>query len=208
MPVKIRLRRVGRKKQPSYRIVVADSRTPRDGAYVDSIGFYNPRRHPAELRLDMDSLDEWLNKGAQPTETVASLIRKARRGGDTKVAFLKEEERPPVTAAVAESVSAASEAVSAPASDAAAPPAETAPLATETSAEEEAAVEEAAAAAEPEARAPTRKPAKPGSKGSGEAKVSTAAPKAESAPAPEEAETEEPAAAEGGGAEAEERSAE
>lgn len=203
MPVRIRLRRVGRKKQPSYRIIVADSHTPRDGAYVDSIGFYNPRRHPAELRLDLDSLDDWLNKGAQPTETVASLIRKARRGGDAKVAFLKEDERPPVTAAVAESVSAASEAVSAPAPEGATA---TAPLATETSAAEEAAVEEAASAAEPEASAPTRKAPKAGSKGSGEAKTS-AAPRAESAPAPEEAEAEEPAA-EGGGAESGEKSAE
>lgn len=87
MAVKIRLRRVGRKKQASYRIVVVDVEAPRDGAYVEAIGFYNPRRDPAELRMDLDRIDAWLSDGAQPTDTVASLIRKARKGGDDKVAF-------------------------------------------------------------------------------------------------------------------------
>lgn len=88
MPVRIRLRRVGRKKQPSYRIVVADSRNPRDGAYVESLGFYNPRRQPAELRLDLAKVDYWLERGAQPTETAAALIRKARKGGDKTVRLI------------------------------------------------------------------------------------------------------------------------
>jgi len=79
MPVRIRLRRVGRKKQPSYRIVVADSRTPRSGAYLDNVGFYNPRRDPMELRVDLTKVDEWMGRGAELTETVASLVRKARR---------------------------------------------------------------------------------------------------------------------------------
>ena len=94
MSVRIRLRRVGRKKQPSYRIVVADSRNPRDGAYVDSLGFYNPRRQPAELRLDLAKVDYWLERGAQPTETAASLIRKARKGGDASVVLVQAPEEP------------------------------------------------------------------------------------------------------------------
>lgn len=87
MAVRIRLRRVGRKKQPSYRIVVADSAAPRDGNYLDAVGFYNPRTNPAELRLDLEKADEWIGKGALPTDTVASLIRKARVGGDATVGY-------------------------------------------------------------------------------------------------------------------------
>ena len=89
MSVRIRLRRVGRKKQPSYRIVVAESANPRGGTYVDSIGFYNPRRQPAELVLDLEKVDYWLARGAEPTATAASLIRKARRGGDKSVALVQ-----------------------------------------------------------------------------------------------------------------------
>lgn len=91
MAVRIRLRRVGRKKQPSYRIVVAEASTPRDGAYVDTVGFYNPRRQPAELRMDLDKVDHWLELGAELTNTAASLVRKARKGGDAKVALLTRE---------------------------------------------------------------------------------------------------------------------
>jgi small subunit ribosomal protein S16 len=79
MPVRIRLRRVGRKKQPSYRIVVAESHTPRDGAYLDNVGFYNPRREPVELRVDLSKVDEWVGRGAELTPTVASLVRRIRR---------------------------------------------------------------------------------------------------------------------------------
>ncbi|MGH7575691.1 MAG: 30S ribosomal protein S16, partial [Longimicrobiales bacterium] len=75
MSVRIRLRRIGRKKQPSYRLVVADSATPRDGAYLDAVGFYNPRMQPAELRLDLDRVDRWLSRGADMSDTVASLVR-------------------------------------------------------------------------------------------------------------------------------------
>lgn len=89
MSVRIRLRRVGRKKQPSYRIVVAEAKNPRDGTYVDSLGFYNPRRRPAELRLDLARVDYWLERGAEPTATAASLIRKARKGGDEAVALVQ-----------------------------------------------------------------------------------------------------------------------
>jgi small subunit ribosomal protein S16 len=88
MPVKIRLRRIGRKKQPYYRVVVTDSTSPRDGAYLDSVGFYNPTRQPAELRLDLAKVDEWTGKGAQMTPTVRSLLRKARQGGDAKVELM------------------------------------------------------------------------------------------------------------------------
>jgi small subunit ribosomal protein S16 len=87
MSLRIRLRRVGRKKQPSYRIVVANSAAPRDGTYIDDVGFYNPRTKPAELRLDIEKLDSWVSKGATLTDTTASLVRKARRGGDAKVAL-------------------------------------------------------------------------------------------------------------------------
>ena len=101
MSVKIRLRRVGRKRQPSYRIVVADSANPRGGEYLDTVGFYNPRTQPAELRLDLSKVDQWLGKGADMSDTAASLIRKARKGGDPSVllrevgaASLKASEMP------------------------------------------------------------------------------------------------------------------
>ena len=85
MSVKIRLRRVGRKRQPSYRVVVARTADPRGGEYLDTVGFYNPRTQPAELRLDLNKIDQWLSKGAEMSETAASLIRKARKGGDKSV---------------------------------------------------------------------------------------------------------------------------
>ena len=73
--LKIRLRRVGMKKQPSYRIVVADSRAPRDGAYVDWIGHYNPRTDPPTVQLNEDKAAKWLQNGAQPTEAVGRMLR-------------------------------------------------------------------------------------------------------------------------------------
>jgi small subunit ribosomal protein S16 len=87
MPIRIRLRRMGRKKQPHYRVVVADSDSPRDGRFVESLGYYRPLSHPARLVLDMERVEYWESKGAQPTETVASLLRKARKGGDASVAM-------------------------------------------------------------------------------------------------------------------------
>jgi small subunit ribosomal protein S16 len=80
MAVKIRLRRTGRKKQPSYRLVVADSATPRNGQYLDSLGTYNPLVKPADLRIDLEKVERWLANGAELSDT-ASLIRKARLGG-------------------------------------------------------------------------------------------------------------------------------
>lgn len=86
MAVKIRLRRVGRKKQPSYRMVVIESENPRGGAYLDTVGYYNPQRKPAQLNIDLSKIDEWLGRGATMSETTESLVRKARRGGDKSVA--------------------------------------------------------------------------------------------------------------------------
>lgn len=86
MSIKIRLRRMGRKKQPHYRVVVADTDSPRDGRFVESLGYYKPLTHPARLVLDMERVEYWEGKGALPTPTVASLLRKARRGGDDSVA--------------------------------------------------------------------------------------------------------------------------
>jgi small subunit ribosomal protein S16 len=86
MAVKIRLRRTGRKKQPSYRLVVAEATSPRDGQYLDAVGTYNPLTKPADLRIDLEKVDRWLASGAEMTNTVASLVRKARRGGDQTVA--------------------------------------------------------------------------------------------------------------------------
>ena len=98
MSVRIRLRRVGRKKQPSYRIVVADARRPRGGEYLDTLGFYNPRRQPAELRLDLEKTEAWLKRGAEPTATAATLIRKARRGGDRTVVLVSVPDAASATA--------------------------------------------------------------------------------------------------------------
>ena len=75
--VKIRLRRMGAKKAPFYRIVVADSRYPRDGRFIEEIGFYNPTVDPAELKVDVDRAQAWIKTGAQPTETVRALLKKA-----------------------------------------------------------------------------------------------------------------------------------
>jgi small subunit ribosomal protein S16 len=74
--VRIRLRRVGRKKQPSYRIVVADSRSPRDGRYIEVIGFYNPRTEPATMTIKEDRALYWLSVGAQPSEAVQRILNK------------------------------------------------------------------------------------------------------------------------------------
>ncbi len=77
MAVKMRLRRVGAKKAPSYRIVVADSRSPRDGRFIEQVGFYDPLKNPAEIKFDNEKAAQWLKNGAQPTETVRSLLKKA-----------------------------------------------------------------------------------------------------------------------------------
>ncbi len=102
MSLRIRLRRVGRKKQPSYRMVVTDGAVRRDGPYVDDVGFYNPRTKPAELRLDIEKIETWVGKGATLSDTAASLLRKAKKGGDAKVAYKVASAEPEAPAPVAE----------------------------------------------------------------------------------------------------------
>ena len=108
--VRIRLRRVGRKKQPSYRIVVADKRSPRDGRYIEVIGFYNPRTEPATMKIDEARALHWLSVGAQPSEAVQRILNKLgtqgrferlRQGEDMEAliqeAIEEEAEREPVS---------------------------------------------------------------------------------------------------------------
>lgn len=77
MSTRIRLRRMGRNKRPFYRIVVVDSRKPRDGEYIESLGYYNPLAQPAEVNIDEGKVVSWLDKGASPSDTVLSLFKKA-----------------------------------------------------------------------------------------------------------------------------------
>ncbi|MBO4894742.1 MAG: 30S ribosomal protein S16 [Clostridia bacterium] len=77
MAVKIRLRRMGAKKTPFYRVVVADSRYPRDGRFIEEIGTYNPLTEPAEIKIDLEKANQWIANGAQPTDTVKALLKKA-----------------------------------------------------------------------------------------------------------------------------------
>ena len=77
MAVKIRLRRMGQKKAPFYRIVVADSRSPRDGKFIDEIGTYDPTRNPSAINVDEEAARKWLANGAQPTETVSKIFKVA-----------------------------------------------------------------------------------------------------------------------------------
>ena len=76
MAVKIRLKRMGAKQRPFYRIVAADSKSPRDGKFIETIGTYNPVSNPAEVKIDKELALKWLNNGAQPTDTVKALFRK------------------------------------------------------------------------------------------------------------------------------------
>ena len=77
MAVKIRLRRMGAKKAPFYRVVVADSRYPRDGRFIEEIGYYNPLEEPAVIKIDTEKAEKWIANGAQPTDTVKALQKKA-----------------------------------------------------------------------------------------------------------------------------------
>ena len=76
MAVKIRLRRMGAKKAPFYRVVVADSRYPRDGRFIEEIGYYNPMKEPVEIKIDAEKAQKWIANGAQPTDTVKVLLKK------------------------------------------------------------------------------------------------------------------------------------
>ncbi len=98
MPAKIRLQRQGRKRYAYYHIVIADSRAPRDGRYIERIGSYNPNTNPATIDLDFDKALDWLNKGAQPTDTARAILSykgvmymKHLQGGVAKGAFSEEE---------------------------------------------------------------------------------------------------------------------
>lgn len=77
MAVKMRLRRMGAKKAPFYRVVVADSRYPRDGRFIEEIGTYNPLTEPADIKIDAEKAKKWLSNGAQPTDTVKVLLKKS-----------------------------------------------------------------------------------------------------------------------------------
>jgi small subunit ribosomal protein S16 len=78
MAVKIRLKRMGAKKAPFYRIVVADSRYPRDGRFIEEIGYYDPTKTPSVIKVDTEKADKWIKNGAQPTDTVKKLLKNAQ----------------------------------------------------------------------------------------------------------------------------------
>lgn len=82
----IRLMRMGSKKSPSYRVIVKEKLSKRDGAYIENVGFYNPTREPAEVRLDLERVNYWMERGAQPTDTVRQLIRKQQRAAGAEEA--------------------------------------------------------------------------------------------------------------------------
>ena len=84
MSVKIKLRRMGAKKKPFYRIVVADARSPRDGKFIEEIGYYNPMVEPVEIKLDNEKVQKWKANGAQPTNKVRALINKSLAAADNK----------------------------------------------------------------------------------------------------------------------------
>ena len=75
MAVKIRLTRLGKKKQPTYRVIVADERAPRDGRFIEEIGFYDPTQEPSVVKIDTEKAKDWLGKGAKPTDTVTKLLK-------------------------------------------------------------------------------------------------------------------------------------
>ena len=77
MAVQMRLKRMGKKRNPIYRVVIADARSPRDGRNIDEVGFYDPNQEPAVVKFDEEAAKAWLNKGAQPTDTVARLLKNA-----------------------------------------------------------------------------------------------------------------------------------
>jgi len=79
MPVRIRMKRIGAKNSPVFRIVVADGRSPRDGKFIEEIGTYNPRQKGENVKMNLDRINYWVSKGAQPSDTVASFIKKASK---------------------------------------------------------------------------------------------------------------------------------
>ena len=91
MAVKLRLKRMGAKQKPFYRIVAADARSPRDGRFIETVGTYNPVAQPAEVKIDKELALKWLNNGAQPTDTVASILRKEGIMKEYKDSKIKKE---------------------------------------------------------------------------------------------------------------------
>ena len=118
--VKLRLRRVGNRNRPVYRVVVADQRLPRDGRFIEEIGTYNPLQKDNNFRLDLDRVDYWLGVGAQASDTVASFIKKARKAADESTET-NSEATPAPAAEEATPAPAAEEAAPAPAAEEAAP---------------------------------------------------------------------------------------
>ena len=103
MAVKLRLKRMGAKQKPFYRIVAADSRSPRDGRFIETVGTYNPIRKPAEINVDEEKALSWLSKGAEPTDTVRSLLSEVgimKKFADTKKKTTKKVEKKETKAAV------------------------------------------------------------------------------------------------------------
>lgn len=103
--VRIRLRRTGLKGQPSYRLVVADKESPRDGRFIEIVGYYNPRTHPATIEIKEDRVFDWMSKGAQPTESVAQLFKTT--GTDVRFERFKKGESLEALLAEAEQAKAA-----------------------------------------------------------------------------------------------------
>lgn len=112
MAVKIRLARHGAKKRPYYRVVVADGRMPRDGRYIELVGRYNPLTNPKTIDINLEKVDEWISKGAQPTNAVAHLIDVARNGQPAveKKAKISKKAAAKAAAAAAEAAEAKAEA--------------------------------------------------------------------------------------------------
>ena len=132
--VKLRLRRIGNRNRPVYRVVVADQRLPRDGRFIEEIGTYNPLQKDNNYRLDLDRVDYWLGVGAQASDTVASFIKKARKAADESPAEAVTETPAPVEEAAPAPVE---EAAPAPVEEAApAPVEEAAPVAESKNSEE------------------------------------------------------------------------
>lgn len=183
---------MGRKKTPHYRVVVADSASPRDGRFVETLGYYKPLSNPARLVIDMERVEHWLSQGASPSGTVKSLISRARRGGDETVALgevdaeAREAKRAEELAArradeqkvIAEKEAAEKEAEAAAAAEAKA--AEDAAAAEAKAAEDAAAAEAAAAEAETtEAEVADEAPAAEAAGDAPEAEAADDAPEAE-----------------------------
>lgn len=118
MSVKIRLKRMGAKKKPFYRVVVADSRAPRDGKFIEELGYYNPMKEPVEIKIDAEKAQKWLANGAQPTDTVRNLLKKANIVKPAAEATPAEAEAAEVEAAEVVDAVGAEEAEVAPAESA------------------------------------------------------------------------------------------